>query len=167
MRTFSETAIEIFSGDENKVLSDKIILLDEAASDNQEALGQIADQMTRSGAVKDSYKSAVLKREIDFPTGLATVNIGIAMPHTDAEHVNYDQLGVLRLREPVSFLQMGDGEGIQVKFVFMLALKETHTQLAMLQKLIALIQDKASIRQLLLAEKTDEIVETLNNVGIE
>ena len=58
------------------MLSDKIILLDEAAADNQEALGKIADQMTRSGAVKDSYKSAILKREVDFPTGLATVNIG-------------------------------------------------------------------------------------------
>ena len=89
------------------MLSDKIILLDEAAADNQEALGKIADQMTRSGAVKDSYKSAILKREVDFPTGLATVNIGIAMPHTDAEHVNYDQLGVLRLREPVSFFSNG------------------------------------------------------------
>ena len=149
------------------MLSDKIILLDEAVADNQEALGQIADQMTRSGAVKSSYKSAVLKREIDFPTGLATVNIGIAMPHTDAEHVNYDQLGVLRLREPVSFLQMGDGERIQVKFIFMLALKETHAQLAMLQNLIALIQDKTSIWQLLSAKNTDEIIETLNNVGIE
>ncbi|WP_258088714.1 PTS sugar transporter subunit IIA [Weissella fangxianensis] len=149
------------------MLSDEIILLDEAAADNQEALGKVADQMTRSGAVKTSYKSAVLKREIDFPTGLATVNIGIAMPHTDAEYVNYDQLGVLRLREPVSFFQMGDGERIQVRFVFMLALKETHAQLAMLQKLIALIQDKASIRQLLLAEDTDEIIDTLNNVGIE
>lgn len=149
------------------MLSDKIILLDEAVADNQEALGQIADQMTRSRAVKDSYKSAVLKREVDFPTGLATVNIGIAMPHTDAKHVNYDQLGVLRLREPVSFLQMGDGEKIQVKFVFMLALKEAHAQLAMLQKLIALIQDEEKIKQLLLAENTDEIIEMLNNVGIE
>ena len=149
------------------MLSDKIILLDEAVADNQEALGQIADQMTRSGAVKDSYKSAVLKREVDFTTGLATVNIGIAMPHTDAKHVNYDQLGVLRLREPVSFLQMWDGEKIQVKFVFMLALKEAHAQLAMLQKLIALIQDEEKIKQLLLAENTDEIIEMLNNVGIE
>lgn len=149
------------------MLSDKIVLLDEDALDNKDALGQIADQMTKSGAVKGSYKSAVLKREVDFPTGLATVNIGIAMPHTDAKHVNYDQLGVLRLREPVSFFQMGDGERIQVKFVFMLALKETHAQLAMLQKLITLIQDKASIRQLLSAKNTDEIIDALNNVGIE
>ena len=62
---------------------------------------------------------------------------------------------------------MGDGERIQVKFIFMLALKETHAQLAMLQNLIALIQDKTSIWQLLSAKNTDEIIETLNNVGIE
>ena len=49
----------------------------------------------------------------------------------------------------------------------MLALKETHAQLAMLQKLITLIQDKASIRQLLSAKNTDEIIDALNNVGIE
>ena len=61
---------------------------------------------------------------------------------------------------------MGDGERIQVKFVFMLALKETHAQLAMLQKLITLIQDKASIRQLLSAKNTDEIIDEIGRAHV-
>lgn len=149
------------------MLSDKIILLDESATDNQDALGKLANQLLKSGAVKESYKPALLKREIEFPTGLATDKIGIAMPHTDAEHVNYDQIAFMRLHQPVQFLQMGDGEKIQVKFIFMLALKEAHSQLDMLQTLIALIQDEAKIQQLLAATTEDEVIQILKDAGIE
>lgn len=149
------------------MLSDKIVLLDESASNDQEALAKLADRLIESGAVKPSYKPAILQREVDFPTGLTTDKIGIAIPHTDAEHVNYDQIGVLRLRDPVTFLQMGDGEEIPVKFVFMLALKEAHAQLGMLQTLVALIQNETKIQQLLLAKNAEEIIETLKSAGIK
>ena len=149
------------------MLSDKIVLLDESASNDQEVLAKLADRLIESGAVKPSYKPAILQREVDFPTGLATDKIGIAIPHTDAEHVNYDQIGVLRLRDPVTFLQMGDGEEIPVKFVFMLALKEAHAQLGMLQTLVALIQNETKIQQLLLAKNAEEIIETLKSAGIK
>ncbi len=149
------------------MLSDKIILLNENASDNQEALSKVADELIKSGAAKISYKSAILQREVDFPTGLATDKIGIAIPHTDAEHVNYDQIGVLRLRQPVTFLQMGDGEKVSVKFVFMLALKEAHAQLDMLQTLVALIQDEERMQQLLLAKNAEEVIALLENAGIK
>jgi PTS system galactitol-specific IIA component len=62
---------------------------------------------------------------------------------------------------------MGDGEKIQVKFIFMLALKEAHSQLDMLQTLIALIQDEAKIQQLLAATTEDEVVQILKDAGIE
>ncbi|SCB90190.1 PTS sugar transporter subunit IIA [Weissella bombi] len=149
------------------MLSDKVILLDEPADSDQEALGIMAEHLLKSGAVKESYKPALLQREVDFPTGLATENIGIAMPHTDAEHVNYDQIAFMRLREPVSFLQMGDGVKIQVKFIFMLALKEAHSQLDMLQTLVTLIQDENKIQQLLVATDEDNIVQILKDAGIE
>lgn len=149
------------------MLSDKVILLDEVASNRQEALEKLALQLQKSGAVKESYQAAILQREVDFPTGLATEKIGIAMPHTDAEHVNYDQIGVMRLQEPVEFLQMGDGAKIQVKFVFMLALKEAHAQLGMLQTLVALIQDELTISQLLTAQTVTAFIQILNDSGIK
>lgn len=149
------------------MLSDKVILLDEVASNRQEALEKLALQLQKSGAVKASYQAAILQREVDFPTGLATEKIGIAMPHTDAEHVNYDQIGVMRLQEPVEFLQMGDGAKIQVKFVFMLALKEAHAQLGILQTLVALIQDELTISQLLTAQTVTAFIQILNDSGIK
>jgi PTS system galactitol-specific IIA component len=48
-----------------------------------------------------------------------------------------------------------------------LALKEAHSQLDMLQTLIALIQDEAKIQQLLAATTEDEVVQILKDAGIE
>jgi len=148
------------------MLTDKVVLLDAAMPDKETALATVADQLFASGAVKESYKPALLQREIDFPTGLATENIGIAMPHTDAEHVNYDQIGVMRLAEPVTFQQMGDGQEIQAKFIFMLALKEAHAQLDMLQKLVALIQDADKMAALAQAADADGVIAILADAGI-
>jgi len=148
------------------MLTDKVVLLDAAMPDKETALATVADQLLASGAVKESYKPALLQREIDFPTGLATESIGIAMPHTDAEHVNYDQIGVMRLAEPVTFQQMGDGQEIQAKFIFMLALKEAHAQLDMLQKLVALIQDADKMAALAQAADADGVIAILANAGI-
>ncbi|XZO07314.1 PTS sugar transporter subunit IIA [Weissella paramesenteroides] len=49
----------------------------------------------------------------------------------------------------------------------MLALKEAHAQLGMLQTLVALIQNESKIQQLLLAKNAEEIIETLKSAGIK
>jgi PTS system galactitol-specific IIA component len=49
----------------------------------------------------------------------------------------------------------------------MLALKEPHAQLEMLQKLVALIQDEEIAKRLLNNKTPSQIVETLNAAGIE
>lgn len=37
--------------------------------------------------VEDSFESAIMTREMSFPTGLELGHINIAIPHTDPQHV--------------------------------------------------------------------------------
>lgn len=93
--------------------------------------------------MKDSFAENVLKREEVFPTGLLINDVGIAIPHTDAEHVNDSQIAFMSLKKPVTFYEMGTADKeISVSLIFMLALKEPHAQLEMLQKLITMFQKK-------------------------
>lgn len=77
--------------------------------------------------MKDSFAENVLKREEVFPTGLLINDVGIAIPHTDAEHVNDSQIAFMSLKTPVTFYEMGTADKeISVSLIFMLALKEPH-----------------------------------------
>ena len=56
----------------------------------------------------------------------------------------------MTLKEPVSFYQMGTNDvEVPVRVIFMLALKEAHSQLTMLQQLIEVLQDKDIMERIL------------------
>jgi Phosphotransferase system mannitol/fructose-specific IIA domain (Ntr-type) len=143
------------------MFDENIVLLDVVANDSTQALSALADELISKKVVKDSYKDAIIKREKDFPTGLNAPTCGVAIPHTDAIHVNKPQIAIARLKNPVKFLQMGDGANVDAKLLFMLALKEPHAQLETLQKLMALIQDEDAIDKLLSVKTPDEVIKVL------
>ena len=119
-------------------------------SSKEEALTYLSDKLIEKGIVKESYKEAILNREKVFPTGLQFEKYGIAIPHTDVEYVNKEQIAVMTLQNPVSFYQMGTNDvEVSVKVIFMLALKEAHSQLTILQQLIEILQDKEIMERLM------------------
>lgn len=143
------------------MFDEEIVLLDITPKDSTEALSMVSDELIKKAVVKESYKDAIIKREKEFPTGLNAPSCGIAIPHTDAIHVNKPQIAIARLAQPVKFLQMGDGADVAAKLIFMLALKEPHAQLETLQKLMALIQNKAAIAELIAAKDSKTVINVL------
>lgn len=140
------------------VFNKDLVILDVEVSDRFDALGLIADNFRRLGFVKASYKDAVIAREKIFATGLPTVGVGVAIPHTDIEHVHTAAISFTRLKDPVDFVVMGDENStVPVRLVFMLALKEAHAQIEMLQSLMAIIQDEKALEFLDSESNVDKI----------
>ncbi|MGC3995042.1 MAG: PTS sugar transporter subunit IIA [Propionicimonas sp.] len=147
--------------------SESIVLLQDAASDRDEALRRLAGEFVSRDLVLASFPDAVLDREQRYPTGLDLGDIAVAIPHTDAEHVRTDQLGFMSLQNPVTFRQMGDDTATaEVSLVIMLALHKTEDQIPMLQKLVELIQDRTSIDTLRTTTSPLEVVETFARAGL-
>lgn len=144
----------------------KVILFDQSAFSNTDALTQLANHLHDAGVVTAEYKDAILKREASFPTGLMTQTIGVAIPHCDPDKVVEPQIGFMRLKEPVTFHQMGDNAEIQVKVLFMLALKKSDDQLTMLQKLMALFQNQEAMAAVQKVTSTDEFIDLMKENGI-
>jgi PTS system galactitol-specific IIA component len=143
-----------------------IILFDKEAATNKEALSILADSLREAGCVSDAFKSAILERESNFPTALQTETIGVAIPHTDADKVIIPQIGFMRLKHSVKFLQMGDNSDVQVKLIFMLALKKSDDQLKMLQTLMGLFQDKDTLTRLETVTDKNEFIKIMTQTGI-
>lgn len=143
----------------------KIVLLKVGnVSDQYKVLELLARQLYKEKVVKSSYVDAVIEREKIYPTGLLMENdIGIAIPHTESEHVLQNQIALMTLESPIDFMHMADGDKIvPVRIIFMLALKEPESQLSILQNLMALGQEKDKLASILMADDKSVVLEILN-----
>ncbi len=143
--------------------SEKVIVKRINGENQQNAITELAHYLVERGFVKKSFIDAVLEREKIYPTGLPTSSIGVAIPHTDAIHVNKTTIAVGILDNPVKFTMMGNDSIVDVKMIFMLAIKEPKGQLSVLQNLMAFFQDEqgvAAINNCDNEEMIKEIIET-------
>jgi galactitol PTS system EIIA component len=122
-------------------LINDVIVIDGQAETWEQALNQTYSVLLELGYVKDTFFEACCERERNLPTGLPT-EIGVAIPHTDAEHVIIPAICVLRLKQPVTFRNMGDPDTtIEAHYVFNMALKANEDQVPMLKSIIHLVQN--------------------------
>lgn len=143
---------------------ESVVLLDLEGRSKEEILEQMADNMEEKGLVKDTFKSAIIAREVEYATGLPTSFVSVAIPHTDIEHVNKKAVSVAILKEAVPFGIMGDPEETtDVKIVFMLAMDEADSQLGLLTKLMQVFQDEDTLKFLVNEKDKVKLVELLSN----
>lgn len=142
-------------------LDEILVLTDVQADTCAEVLQTMAQAMYASELVKESYATAVIAREKNFATGLPAQGCGVAIPHTDIEHVKKAAICVGILRNEVLFGIMGEEcATVPVKLVFMLAMNTAHAQLELLQNLMQLFQEESALRYLM-TEQSKERIEQL------
>ena len=132
-----------------ELLKEELIVIDMKAKNSNEAIGKLAQVLYKNAFVKESYIKAVQDREKNFPTGLPTEGVGVAIPHTDVEHVNTPAMAIAVLEEPVTFRMMGMiEEKVKVQILFMLAIKESKTQIKLLQRLMNIFEDREILEKI-------------------
>jgi PTS system galactitol-specific IIA component len=146
-----------------KLLDQNLVMINLEADTQQEALEKLAGRLYETGYVKDTYAQAILEREKVFPTGLPTEGYGVAIPHTDVEHVHKPAVALGILQKPVKFNLMGDlnpESQVDVQIMFMLAIKEPHMQLELLQDIMEMIQDQELLKKMVEAKNVEALIQT-------
>ncbi|MDR1894589.1 MAG: PTS sugar transporter subunit IIA [Spirochaetales bacterium] len=135
------------------------LILDNLEADTREqALESMARILLSKGYVKESFVPAILDRERKYPSALPMEGHKIAVPHTDAEHVNRSAILFARLARPVEFLSMGaPDETLSVQLISMFALHEKKQIGYMLEVLINAYQDNDTLEAILNAQNAEEI----------
>jgi galactitol PTS system EIIA component len=148
----------------NLYFNESIVLLDLEGNTKEDVLSAMAKNLEEKGLVKETFKDAVIAREKEYATGLPTMGVSVAIPHTDSEHVNRKTISIAVLKEPVDFGVMGDpNETTPVKLVFMLAMDQADSQLSLLQKLMQIFQDEKTLQFLANEKDKTKILELLAN----
>lgn len=147
---------------------ESLVLFIDQAQDPAEVESAMADLLCSKGYVKESYKPALIAREKNFPTGLDVQGLNAAIPHCDVEHVNEGALCVGVLKTPVPWHRMEDaGATTEVSIVVMLALTDPSSHLAMLRKVIGVIQNQKLITKVVSSTDKSEVFELLKGELID
>ena len=145
------------------IISEDLVLVNETVQSSEEIIRKLGKLLLEEKYVKDSFVEAVLDREKIFPTGLQTTTIGFAIPHTDAEHVLKSTVAIATLKSPVTFMAMGSPEDeISVSIVMMLAISDPKKVIDTLTKVISILQNEATIDELINATTNIEIQGAFN-----
>lgn len=139
------------------IFDEDLVMLDLNATSRDDVLEKMGQRLFERGYVNGDFVHAIIQREQDFPTGIETQRMGVAIPHTDTIYVKQASILVGVLAQPVIFKQMVSDDDIAVNIVFMLAIKEPEEQLAMLQRLVDIIQDDSALNGILNATSELEI----------
>ncbi|MDR0621224.1 MAG: PTS sugar transporter subunit IIA [Deltaproteobacteria bacterium] len=153
----TESPVEL---DIDSLLDESLVFCDISAADRTDLLTRLCHEAHNRGLVTEGYLEAVLDREKQYPTGLETNIIRVAVPHAlDKSHVLRSAILVAKLKEPVLFKEMGEGEiDVPAEIVFLLAMNGPKVQLKILQKIVGLFTKEKALRALKLASTPSEIV---------
>lgn len=147
------------------LLHEELVFLNYEGGDQENLLRKFSQVMFQQGYVKDSYATAIIDREKEFPTGLNTPGIKIAMPHTYPEHVLKSAILVATLQKPVCFHEMGNDKNmVDVQMLFMLAVTDPKGHLNILSKLLSIFSNEAQLSDVYHAKDKKALIEKLNNI---
>ncbi len=131
------------------VTDETLTLVDLECNDKAEAIEQLASLLLAGGYVKESYLPNVLAREASMPTGLQTKAGGVAIPHTDSEHVNISAVAIGLLSTPVKFKNMAaPSEDVDVELIFLLAIAEKQAVMKVLAHMAEMFLDPDVLRHI-------------------
>lgn len=145
------------------MLNKDIVFKDVCAKDSSEFLGYISDILFEKGYVKETFKQAILKREMEYPTGVSTQKFNLAIPHTDAEFVNKNGIAFIRFKDRCHFRELCTNNDVDVDMAFLLLVANKDEQVVVLSKLMEIFSNDELLESIYNEDDEVKIVELVNN----
>lgn len=143
-------------------IDEKLILVNESINTREEIIQKLGGLLFENGYVKDTYTQAVLHREITYPTGLPARVAGVAVPHTDTEHVIKPAIAIATLVNPIPFYMMGSPDvEVKVEIIIMLAIHDAKLVIPVLRKIIFILENDAALTKIKEAKTKAEIKQAM------
>ncbi|MDO4499751.1 MAG: PTS sugar transporter subunit IIA [Erysipelotrichaceae bacterium] len=132
--------------------------------DNQETFFNTLYETLKDEYVNEDFLSAIKIREYEFPTGLMTRSMAVAVPHVESEYVYKNALILCRFKKPVDFRRMDDFDSfIGVELAFVLLITDPTVHIKTLQDLTKIWQNDEILKELTTSTK-EEIVEIVKGI---
>jgi galactitol PTS system EIIA component len=148
------------------LIDKSLITLHLRAQDDKDAIRSLARLLVEHGRVSNDFIEEVVQREVQFPTGLPTPGIKLALPHTGSSHVIASAIAIGVLDRPIDFRLMGSpDQSVAVQIVFLLGLRERDSQPTILKSIMQLIQNTGLLEQMVSASSAEAIYQALREAA--
>jgi PTS system galactitol-specific IIA component len=139
-----------------------LISLGVEAKTKDDVFRKVGGMLVEQGFCKPSYISALIERERDYPTGINTGAFGIAIPHTERQHVNKAAVAIARLKNSVVFYEMGSEDTeVETCLIFMMAVADPEAHLPFLKQLMLVLQNQEVLDRIMCAETKQDVIEAI------
>lgn len=129
----------------------------------EELFEQVGSKLLDKNLVKPSFVEAIKERERNYPTGLDLSVVGedtpnVAIPHTETEHCNSDQIVVVKLNNEIMFNNMiAPDKELNVRFVFFILNSQKSAQTNILSNLMGFFTKDNNVNHLNQLETAEEV----------
>lgn len=129
----------------------------------EELFDQVGSKLLDKNLVKPSFVEAIKERERNYPTGLDLSVVGedtpnVAIPHTETEHCNSDQIVVVKLNNEIMFNNMiAPDKELNVRFVFFILNSQKSAQTNILSNLMGFFTKDNNVNHLNQLETAEEV----------
>lgn len=148
------------------LIDEKLVLTQLEVLNNYDAIEKLGNILYVEGYVKDTFTDAVIKREKEYPTGIQGIEFNIAIPHVDNCHVKKPGIAIGALKENVLFSRMDDPrEKLDVKVIFLLAIKTPEYHLEALKEIMNLVQNAKAMNEICQCKNSKEIIKIIKREG--
>lgn len=148
---------------DKELFNKDLVFLDYEVTDRNDFFTKISKLMFEKGYVTTSFYEAITTREGNYPTGLQTETIGVAIPHTDPENLKKPFIAVIRPKKEIEFEPMGMTEGlVKAKLIFVLGVLRDGGQVKVLQKLMYMLMNETAVNKLLNANENENVIEIID-----
>lgn len=150
-------------------LFDRNLIFFENVSTQQGLFNSVGNKLLQRGLVKPKYVEAIIEREKNFPTGLDLSILGddvpnVAIPHTEVEYCNIEQIIVVKLNEKIPFHNMiAPDKELDVKFSFFILNNKKTEQTGILSNLMGFFTKDNNMKILNSLNSNEEIYQFLIN----
>lgn len=146
------------------IINEENIFLNKKFTDQKEYFDYIFNSLYERGIVKKNYFKSIVRREAQFPTGLDTGEIKIAIPHTDFQVSKGTAIIITVLERPLLFSKMDNPvEKIKVDIIVQIVFDSPEKQPELLKKLMKLVSDQENLYLLKNCKNKKEVIELFNN----
>jgi len=149
--------------DINEMLQIDLIDVNLKAETKEELFELVGKDLEVKGFVNKNYIDGIKEREKEFPTGLITKNLNIALPHSETQYVEKPFIYIVKLQNSsLTFNQMGDNQEMEVSDFFFLGIKDPSKQVQLLSYLMDLFSDDNFINDYKNTTEKEKIYELIN-----
>ena len=135
------------------------IKLDQQYKNRENYLKKMGEQLFSAGLVNEGYSTSIINREEIYPTGLATGEINIAIPHTDYQFSRTTDIFITVLKTPIAFFRMDEPEKtVEVSIIVQILFDNPEKQPDILKELMEIITNQRVLKEMIAAQEPKEVL---------